>query len=104
MSDSPDCGDRKIVVAAFLHDQNEVLLARRASGKIIAPGKYHLPGGHVEFAEHPVSALMRELREELKIEVMVCEPLWIFHYMWRFNHTVGILLECLFPRRSGGRA
>ena len=35
--------------AAFLHDRGEVLLAKRAASKAIAPGKYHLPGGHVEF-------------------------------------------------------
>jgi mutator protein MutT len=84
---------QRVVVAAFLHDQGEVLLARRALGKSIAPGKYHLPGGHVEFGEHPAAALARELREELAIEVVVGEPLWVFDYTWGEDHTVGIVFR-----------
>jgi mutator protein MutT len=101
MSDNLDSSDRRVVVAAFLHDKNEVLLAKRAPGKIIAPGKYHLPGGHVEYAENPASALARELREELKIDVLVCEPLWVFHYIWKSNHTVGIVFRVPLPQKFG---
>jgi 8-oxo-dGTP diphosphatase len=64
-----------VVAAAFLHHRREVLLAQRASTKSIAPGKCHLPGGHVEFGEHPATALARELREELAIETVAHEPL-----------------------------
>jgi 8-oxo-dGTP diphosphatase len=86
-----------VVVAAFLHHRGEVLLARRASTKTIAPGKYHLPGGHVEFGEHPTDALVRELREELSIETIVREPLWVFHYTWDASHTVGIVFRVPLP-------
>ncbi len=92
MSDAP-AQTQKVVVAAFLHDRDEVLLARRAAGKAIAPGKYHLPGGHVEFGEDPAAALARELREELDIEVVVREPLWVFHYAGGESHTVGIVFR-----------
>jgi 8-oxo-dGTP diphosphatase len=82
---------QRVVVAAFLHDQGEVLLAKRPVTKAIAPGKYHLPGGHVEFGEHPAEALARELREELSVGVQVGEPVWIFSYLWKTDHTVGIV-------------
>jgi 8-oxo-dGTP diphosphatase len=90
-------GVQKVVVAAFLHDGDELLLARRAVGKAIAPGKYHLPGGHVEFGEHPAAALARELREELGIEAVVAESVWVFHYTSAGSHTVGIVYRVPLP-------
>src|SRR4051794_40893959 len=42
---------QRIVVAGFILDHGQVLLAKRATTKTLAPGKYHLPGGHVEFGE-----------------------------------------------------
>lgn len=82
---------QRVVVAAFLHDAGEVLLAKRPSTKAIAPGKFHLPGGHVEFGEHPADALARELREELAVEVRVGQPIWVFSYVWNTDHTVGVV-------------
>lgn len=58
-----------LVVAAALIDQDgRVLLARRPEGKSMA-GLWEFPGGKVEAGELPESALVRELREELAIEV-----------------------------------
>lgn len=87
----PSTPQQHVVVAAFLHDKGEVLLAKRTVDKNIAPGKFHLPGGHVELGEHPVKALQRELREELNIETRACEPLWIFDYVWKSTHTIGVV-------------
>jgi 8-oxo-dGTP diphosphatase len=84
---------QRVVVAAFLHDAGEVLLAKRPGTKAIAPGKFHLPGGHVEFGEHPADALARELREELAVVVKVGVPVWVFSYVWGMDHTVGIVYE-----------
>lgn len=84
---------QKVVVAAFLHDRENILLAKRARSKSIAPGKYHLPGGHVEYGEHPAAALARELREELAVKAVVREPLWVFHYTLGTNHTVGLVFR-----------
>lgn len=86
-----DSRPQRVVVAGFLHDGNEVLLARRASTKLIAPGKYHLPGGHVEHGENPANSLARELHEELNVSVQVSEPLWVFDYVWGEAHTVGVV-------------
>ena len=66
-----------LVVAVALFDgQGRVLLAQRPPGKAMA-GLWEFPGGKVEVGETPEAALVRELEEELGIEVDVeaLEPL-----------------------------
>ncbi len=58
-----------LVAAAFLFDgEGRVLLAQRPQGKSLA-GLWEFPGGKMEAGERPEAALVRELREELAIEV-----------------------------------
>jgi 8-oxo-dGTP diphosphatase len=58
-----------IVAACALIDANgRVLLTRRPEGKHLA-GLWEFPGGKVEAGEQPEAALIRELREELGIEI-----------------------------------
>jgi 8-oxo-dGTP diphosphatase len=58
-----------LVVAAALTDvEGRVLVARRPEGKAHA-GLWEFPGGKVEAGETPGAALVRELHEELGIEI-----------------------------------
>jgi 8-oxo-dGTP diphosphatase len=58
-----------LVVAAALTDaEGRVLMARRPAGKQHA-GLWEFPGGKVEPNETPKAALVRELREELGVEI-----------------------------------
>ncbi len=82
---------QRIVVSAFLCREGSVLLAQRTENKRIAPGKWHLPGGHVEHGEHPKLALMRELEEEFAVKTDIGHPIDTFSYLWEGNHTVGIV-------------
>lgn len=54
---------------------NAFLLAQRPPGKIWA-GYWEFPGGKIEIGETPYHALVRELREELGIEVQTACP-WV---------------------------
>ncbi len=54
------------------HD-DEVLLVR-ASSRSDVPGTWWLPGGGVEFGEHPEDAVVREVREETGLDVEVAGP------------------------------
>ncbi|VWX58513.1 8-oxo-dGTP diphosphatase MutT [Sphingorhabdus sp. 109] len=57
------------VVAAALVDQNgRILVQKRPEGKPMA-GLWEFPGGKVEQGETPETALVRELNEELDIDV-----------------------------------
>ncbi len=57
-----------VAAAALVDTDNRVLIARRPQGRSMA-GLWEFPGGKVEDGETPETALVRELREELGIEV-----------------------------------
>ena len=59
-----------VAAAALVDPDNRVLIAQRPPGKSMA-GLWEFPGGKVAYGETPEQALVRELREELGIEV--CE-------------------------------
>ena len=63
-----------LVVAAALYDAyGRVLIAQRPQGKHQA-GRWEFPGGKVAPGESEAGALVRELREELGIEVIGSRP------------------------------
>ena len=63
-------GLRLVLVAAvaLVDADGRVLLARRPEGKSMA-GLWEFPGGKVHAGEAPEAALIRELKEELAIDV-----------------------------------
>jgi len=73
MGDSPR---RRIAVAAgcLVDTRGDVLIAQRPEGKIAA-GQWEFPGGKIEAGESPREALVRELHEELGIDVRDARPL-----------------------------
>lgn len=62
-----------IVVAAALYRDGQVLLARRTATKTWCPNAWDLPGGHLDGDETPRRALVREVREELAVDLSGCE-------------------------------
>jgi 8-oxo-dGTP diphosphatase len=64
-----------IVVAAVIRDgAGKILLTRRPEGSHMG-GLWEFPGGKVEAGEAPITALERELEEELAISAEIGSPL-----------------------------
>ncbi len=62
--------DRKLVVAGLILGEGQVLITQRRADQAL-PLQWEFPGGKVEPGEAPVAALVRELREEIGVEVAV---------------------------------
>jgi 8-oxo-dGTP diphosphatase len=72
------------VAAAVIERPGEFLLAQRPAGKPY-PGYWEFPGGKIEPGEDARAALVRELREELGIEVREATP-WITR-VYAYTHA-----------------
>ena len=57
-----------VVAVALIDPDGRVLIAKRPEGKQLA-GMWEFPGGKVEPGERPEQAMIRELKEELGIDV-----------------------------------
>jgi 8-oxo-dGTP diphosphatase len=58
-----------VAACALIDADGRVLISRRPEGKPLA-GLWEFPGGKIEFDERPEPALIRELKEELGIDVI----------------------------------
>ncbi len=81
---------QKITACAFLHKDGKLFIAKRADTKSFLPGKFELPGGHIEYKEEIVEGLKREFREEFGLEIIVGNAFYAFTYMNGDNHVVEV--------------
>ena len=63
---------QRIAAYAVITRGDEILLCRLAP-KVASRETWHLPGGGVDFGEHPADAVVREVHEETGLEVAVGE-------------------------------
>ncbi|MDX1486475.1 MAG: (deoxy)nucleoside triphosphate pyrophosphohydrolase [Alphaproteobacteria bacterium] len=84
-----------VAAAALIDVDGRVLVAKRPQGKAMA-GLWEFPGGKVADGESPEAALVRELAEELAIEV--CEtclyPLSFASHAYEDFHLLMPLYGC----------
>jgi 8-oxo-dGTP diphosphatase len=84
-----------VVAVALIDADGRVLLAERPKGKAMA-GLWEFPGGKVSPSESPEQALIRELKEELDIDVAeAClAPLTFASHRYETFHLLMPLYAC----------
>ena len=85
-----------IVVGAVITRGDAVLAARRARPVSLA-GLWEFPGGKAEVGEAPRDALVREIREELMVEVVVGDEVLDPGSPWRISdlHVLRLFLATI---------
>ncbi|MEM6332534.1 MAG: NUDIX domain-containing protein [Planctomycetota bacterium] len=78
MTDRPTQPDGRVhgVIVGLVRPEDDRLLVIRRAQTVASPGKIAFPGGAVEADEDRDAAAVREMREELGIEVDVRGPIW----------------------------
>ena len=85
------------VVAAIICQDNQIFATQRGYGDF--KGGWEFPGGKVELGETPEAALVREIREELAVEISVGELLTTVEYDYPNFH---LTMHCYLCRLTGG--
>lgn len=95
-SAKPAQGQQVITCVALIHRSIDgiphVLVAKRADTKKFLPGKFELPGGHIDFGENLESGLAREIDEEMSLKITIGAPFAAFTYVneVKGSHSVEI--------------
>jgi 8-oxo-dGTP diphosphatase len=84
-----------VAAAALIDSDGRILLSQRPEGKQLA-GLWEFPGGKVEQNEKPETALIRELKEELAIDVTesCLAPLTFASHAYETFHLLMPLYVC----------
>lgn len=84
-----------VVACALVDDDGRVLIAKRPEGRSMA-GLWEFPGGKLEAGERPEDALIRELGEELGIDVSesCLAPLTFASHTYEAFHLLMPLYVC----------
>ena len=65
-------------VVAIITSERKFLVIKR-SATVRSPNQFCFPGGMIEVGETPQTALVREMNEELNIDVTPLEEVWASH-------------------------
>ena len=67
-----------ITVKAIVVYHHKILILKRIRPSSDGLGYWELPGGGLEYGETPHEALIRELKEETKLDIKIINPVYTF--------------------------
>lgn len=86
------------VVAAVIKHDNRVFITRRGYGDFV--DMWEFPGGKIEVGESREEALIREIKEELELDINVSDFLTTIDYDYPNFH---LTMHCFICQISGGQ-
>lgn len=101
-SETPAHGKQVITACALIHHNFDgiikVFLPKRAETKKFLPGKFELPGGHIEYGEDMIEGLKREMMEEFEMLINVGDPFAVFTYINEIkgSHSIEVIYFATF--------
>jgi len=85
------------VVAAVIRDADRIFATQRGYGNF--KGGWEFPGGKIEDGETPQEAIVREIKEELEIEIEVGELIDTIEYDYPTFH---LSMDCFWAEIVSG--
>ena len=82
-----------LVTAAVIFDGEKVLITRRPDDKR-HPGFWEFPGGKIDPGESPETALCREIREELAVEIRIKGIFEVVYYCYDWGPVLILAYRC----------
>lgn len=83
------------VAVALITDLNQRVLITRRPLEVSHGGQWEFPGGKLEAGESPYEALIREVKEEVGLQVIQCRFLGEVHHAYAQQH-VSLLIYHVF--------
>lgn len=82
------------VVAAIIKHDDKIFVTRRGYGEFV--DMWEFPGGKIEASETKKEALIREIKEELEVDIEVGEHLITIDYDYpNFHLTMHCFISCI---------
>lgn len=85
------------VVAAIIHETDKILATQRGSGDFA--GMWEFPGGKIEPGETAEQAIVREIQEELEVEIVPEEFLVTVEHTYPTFH---LTMHCFIASTASG--
>ena len=85
------------VVAAVIREGDKILATAKGYGEF--KGMWEFPGGKIEEGETPQQALVREIKEELDVDIEVGELIQTIEYDYPTFH---LSMECFWAKIVAG--
>ena len=85
------------VSAAIIHDGGKIFITRKAEGAF--KGFWEFPGGKIEEGESASDAAVREIQEELSIQIEIEEKMFTVEYEYPDFHLV---MDCFLAHIKHG--
>ncbi len=86
------------VVAAVIKHNDRIFITRRGYGDFV--DMWEFPGGKIEIGESKEEALIREIKEELELDIKISSFLTTVEYDY---HSFHLIMHCFICQISGGK-